>query len=530
MGVFLNRGIDAFEKAINSEIFVDKSGLVAYCNRVINTEQCYMCVSRPRRFGKSMAAGMLEAFYEKGVDTESIFEGLEVSQSVNWKENLNRFDVIKLDMADIVSDTGSGESALDYIDQMLTKDLREAYPEIDLSLDKTVPSILFHISQETSQRFIIIIDEWDFFFRDDNSSESIKNRYITFLRALFKGDRSKSFVALAYITGILPIKQYSSESALNNFWEYTMTSPKKLAEYVGFTATEVEMLCDRYGMDYVKAKEWYDGYRFGYQEHIYGPNSVVNAMLNGEFANYWSKTVAFKSLSVYITMNFDGLKDSIVKLMCGGREKVDITGYENDLSSIHNRDDVLTVLIHLGYLAYDIENEEVYIPNKEVWEIFDKNLKNTDWDEVIAAVNTSEQLLKHTLAGEADAVARLIDECHRQNFSILKYNDENSLAACITLAYYTAKKDYMIVREMPAGYGFADIVFIPKTPGKYPAMVIELKWNKDASAAIKQIKKKKYIEALDGYTGEVLLVGIDYSMDDKDEGHNCVIEREWITE
>lgn len=524
MGVFLNRGSAAFEKALNSRIYVDKTGLIEYCNGVINTEQCYMCVSRPRRFGKSMAAGMLQAYYEKGIDSEQLFAGFKISECKDWTDHLNRYDVIKIDIADITSDIGSGENALNYLEETLKNDLNNEYGEVLSPADNTITSILFKISQKTGSRFVIIIDEWDYFFRDKSCNEALQTRYINLLRALFKGDRSKTFLALAYITGILPIKQYDSESALNNFWEYTMTSPKRLAEYVGFTKEEVKTLCNKYDMDFDKAMEWYDGYSFNSVKHICGPNSVVNAMLNGTYENYWSKTVAFNSLASYITMNFDGLRDSIVNMICGGRESVDISGYENDMRNIHNRDDVLTVLIHLGYLAYDSEKEEVYIPNKEVWDIFEKNLKNANWQEVITSVNASERLLRQTLAGNSDAVADMIDECHIQNFSVLKYNDENSLAICIALAYYTAKKDYLIIREMPAGYGFADMVFIPKISGKYPAMVIELKWKNDADTAISQIKRKKYPDALVGYQGEILLVGISYDKNNKESGHSCIIE------
>jgi hypothetical protein len=372
---------------------------------------------------------------------------------------------------------------------------------------------------------VIVIDEWDCLFRDDKSNTKVQERYINLLRSLFKGNRSKKFTVLAYITGILPIKKYSSESALNNFYEYTMTNPEPLAKYIGFTEDEVKTMCQEYNMDYDEVMAWYDGYSFQDAAHVCGPNSVVRAMLSHKCSNYWSQTVAYNSLVTYITMNFDGLRDAIVEMLGGHRVKIDTFSYENDMTSFKDKDDVLTALVHLGYVAFDAETEEGYIPNYEVRQIFERTLKATGWDEVIQAVNNSERLLAYTLAGDEEEVAQQIDECHMQNTSILRYNDENSLASCITLAYYTARKEYTIIRELPTGLGFADMVFVPKPGVDKPAMIVELKWNKKCETAINQIKEKKYIKALDGYKGEVILVGISYEKKGDDKKHSCVIER-----
>jgi hypothetical protein len=331
---------------------------------------------------------------------------------------------------------------------------------------------------------------------------------------------------LAYITGILPIKKYNSESALNNFDEYTMTNPEPLAKYIGFTEDEVNLLCQEYNMDYDEVMSWYDGYSYPEAEHICGPNSVVKAIIRGKCTNYWSQTVAYNSLATYITMNFDGLRDAIVDMLAGNRVKINTFSYENDMTSFADKDDVLTALVHLGYVAFDTETEEGYIPNYEVRQIFERTLKATGWDEVIKAVNNSERLLEDTIYGYEEEVAKCIDECHMENTSILNYNNENALASCITLAYYTARKDYMIIRELPSGRGFADMVFVPKHGVDKPAMIVELKWDKKVETAIDQIKNKKYIKSLDGYKGEVLLVGISYEKDGKDaKRHKCVIER-----
>jgi hypothetical protein len=395
--------------------------------------------------------------------------------------------------------------------------------------DLTISDVLARINEQVDCRFIIIIDEWDCLFRDDKEDFKVQQRYINLLRTLFKDNRSKKFTALAYITGILPIKKYNSESALNNFREYTMLEPAKLAKYIGFTADEVKALCEEHHMDYEQAMEWYDGYSFEREKHICGPNSVVCAMLDEHYDNYWSQTVAFNSLKSYITMNYDGLKDAIKMLLGGQRVSVKVRSYANDMTSFDSKDDVLTVLIHLGYLAYDAARQEAYIPNKEVRQIFEWTMERTGWDELIKTIDESENLLEATIGGDEEAVARAVDECHDRNASIIDYNNENALASVIMLAYYSARKDYMIIRELPAGKGFADMVFIPKRNVDKPALVVELKWKKDADTALKQIRDKQYTKALEGYCGEILLVGISYDQKDKGTGENrehaCRIER-----
>jgi hypothetical protein len=526
MGIFLNRGNEEFTRVVNSGLYVDKTDMINFFNQVINTEQSYVCVSRPRRFGKSITANMIAAYFEKGCDSRSLFQERKLSETENWDKNLNKYDVIRIDLAYLLAGIGEPDKTLDELERGLISDLDEAFPGCLTEKDTIVPFALDKINEKTGAKFVIIIDEWDCLFRDDKSNTKVQERYINLLRGLFKGNNAKKFTVLAYITGILPIKRYNSESALNNFYEYTMTSPEPLAKYIGFTEDEVKALCDEYDMDYDEVKEWYDGYSFQSAPHVYGPNSVVRAMLSRKCSNYWSQTVAYNSLVTYITMNFDGLRDAIVDMLAGNRVKINTFSYENDMINFKDKDDVLTALIHLGYVAFDTETEEGYIPNYEVRQIFERTLKATGWDEVIQAVNNSERLLAATLAGDEEEVSERIDECHMQNTSILNYNDENALASCITLAYYTARKEYTIIRELPAGYGFADMVFVPKPGVSKPAMIVELKWNKKCETAIDQIKEKKYIKALDGYKGDVVLVGISYEKKGEDKKHNCVIE--WV--
>jgi hypothetical protein len=301
-----------------------------------------------------------------------------------------------------------------------------------------------------------------------------------------------------------------------------------LAGYVGFREEEVQALCEQYHMDFEQLRDWYDGYNLEDCRHIFGPNSVVKALLRKRCENYWSQTVVYNSLAGYITMNYDGLKDSIKLLLGGQHIKVKVRTFKNDMVNFANKDDVLTVLIHLGYLAYDQEREEVYIPNKEVRQIFEDSMDDAGWSEVVQALENSEDLLDATLEGDEEAVAEAIDTCHMENTSILNYNNENALACVITLAYYTARKDYMIFRELPAGRGFADLVFLPKKHVDRPALVMELKWKKNVSTALDQIRDRKYPKSLETYCGEILLVGISYDKPENHSGgskHTCKIER-----
>lgn len=524
MGIFVNRGNASFRSARKSQIYVDKSGLLQYTNSVIDTEQRYICSSRPRRFGKTMAAGMLAAYYEKGCDSRALFADLEIGKDSSFEEFLNRYDVIHLDIAYLLVQVKDSLETVAYIQKCVIEELREIYPGILSEEDKMLPIALSKIHNGAGAEFVIIIDEWDAIFREKKYDENAQQAYVDLLRGLFKGEQSKDFVKLAYLTGILPIKKYDNESALNNFYEFTMTNPQMLAEYIGFTEQEVKKLCEEYEMDFSEAAWWYDGYSFRRMKHIYSPNSVVRAMLSGEYDNYWTKTAAYESLKNYISMDFDGLKETVVQVLAGGRCKADISGFENDMTSFKRRDDVLTVLIHLGYLAYDSETAEVYIPNEEVRGAFSTVIRDTDWTPVISAVQASDALLRATWERDAEAVVRGISEVHGANTSILEYNDENSLSCVITLAYYNAVNEYTLIREMPAGKGYTDIVFLPRKKSDKPAMVVELKYNKSVESAIAQIKKKQYPEALKEYQGNLLLVGISYRK--KEKVYSCVIE-EW---
>ena len=315
MGTYINRGNGSFARARKSQIYVDKTGLLAFTNEVLDTEQCYICNSRPRRFGKSMAAGMLAAYYGKGCDSRELFADLEIAKSSSFEEHLNRYDVIHLDIAYLLVQLKDSAETVSFLQKSVIEELKTIYPDVLLEGIRELPLALSAVYAATGTAFVVVIDEWDAIFREERFDERGQQEYIRLLRGLFKGEQSKDFVKLAYLTGILPIKKYKSESALNNFREFTMTNPKRLSAYIGFTEEEVQALCKRYDMDFAETARWYDGFSFPQVKHVYNPYAVVNAMLDGGFDNYWTNTTSYESLKEYISMNFDGLKDRIVQML-----------------------------------------------------------------------------------------------------------------------------------------------------------------------------------------------------------------------
>lgn len=521
MGVFVNPDNSAFQVALNSEIYVDKSGLIKYTNRVLNTLQGYICNSRPRRFGKSITANMLTAYYSKGCDSKAMFSELEISKSADFEKHLNKYDVIHLDIQWCIEPAGGAEYIVPYISEKTIAELKESYPNILSEQTKSLPEALSRINAKTGIKFIVIIDEWDVLIRDEASNTKAQEDYINFLRGMFKGTEPTKYIQLAYLTGILPIKKEKTQSALNNFKDYSMLKAGSLASYVGFTENEVHALCEKYEQDFVEVKRWYDGYQLG-QYHVYNPNAVVNLMFDGDFQSYWSGT----AIVPLINMSFDGLKGAIIEMLSGDRVSVDVTSFQNDTMSFANKDDVITYLIHLGYLGYDQKLQTAFVPNEEIRQELIRATKRKKWDELIVFQQESENLLNRTLEMDGIAVANDIGRIRREYASSIQYNNEISLSSVLSIAYLSAMQYYFKpIREMPTENGFADFVFIPKPEYKsnYPALVVEWKWNEDASTVLKQIKNKRYPESILNYTGDILLVGINYDKNDK--RHRCLIEK-----
>ena len=521
MGIYINIGNAGFQSARNGE-YVDKSGLIPAINRTLETEQRFSCVTRCRRFGKSMAARMLNAYYDQSCDSRSLFSDLTVAQDPSFEKHLNQYPVIYLDMTAFVT-RFCDDNIIGEIDNRLKDDIHEAYPDIQVAETDDLMDYLIRIVAATGKRFFFIIDEWDVICREFKPGTKTMDDYVNWLRRMFKDVNATNVFAGVYMTGILPIKKYKTESALNNFIEYSMVTPGNLASYYGFTKEEVRALVGRFGMDFDELEKWYDGYQIGAEMSMFNPNSVMQALYSDWCESYWGKTGAYDAVVNYIKMNFDGLKDDIISLLAGGRVKVNTLKFQNDMSIIESKDDVLTVLIHLGYLSYDRRSQECYVPNREVAGELSNAVEDTGWTNVIKALRQSEQLLQATLDGDAEAVAHGVDAAHDENTSILSYNNENSLACVLSIAYYYARNDYVMHREMPTGKGFADMVLIPRKHVDSPAIVLELKCDQNADAAIDQIKRRAYPAKVAQYAGNLLLVGISYNRGTKT--HSCRIER-----
>ena len=525
MGRFVNPDNSAFQVALNSRIYVDKTGLIEYTNSVLDTTNAYICNSRPRRFGKSYAANMLAAYYSKGADSEQMFSGLRISKDADFKKHLNKYDVIHIDIQWFLANCDDVNNVVKYVTEAVLAELREVYPGILPIEVFGLPDALSRIKDKTGQKFIVIIDEWDVLIRDEAANNKAQDEYINFLRGMFKGTEPTKYIQLAYLTGILPIKKEKTQSALNNFDEFSMLSAGDLAPYVGFTEKEVKELAEEYHQDFDEVKRWYDGYLLN-EYQVYNPQAVVSVMLRGEFKRYWSETASYDAIVPLINMNYDGLKNAIIEMISGAEVRVNTATFKNDTVNIKSKDDVLTYMIHLGYLGYNQKLKTAFVPNEEIRQELTDAVESRRWSEMLEFQKDSERLLDATLDMDGTAVSTQIERIHNAYVSSVQYNNENSLSSVLAIAYLSAMQYYFKpVRELPTGRGFADFVFIPKPEYKstYPALVVELKWNKDSTIALQQIKNKGYPESILNYTGEILLIGINYDKTSKE--HQCLIEK-----
>ena len=440
MGRFVNPDSSAFQVALNSRIYVDKTGLIEYTNSVLDTTNAYICNSRPRRFGKSYAANMLAAYYSKGTDSEQMFSGLRISKDADFKKHLNKYDVIHIDIQWFLANCDDADKVVSFITKSVLDELRGIYPDALPQEVVTLPDALSRVKECTGQKFVVIIDEWDVIIRDGAIIENVQDEYLNFLRGMFKGVEPTKYIQLAYLTGILPIKKERAQSAVNNLDEFTMLQADELAPYIGFTENEVKGLCEKYNRDFDKIKKWYDGYLLdGYQ--VYNPKAVVSVMTKGRFRSYWSETGSYEVVVPLICMNYDGLRNAIIEMLSGSEVKVDTATFKNDPAKIQNRDDVITYLIHLGYLGYNEDSESAFVPNEEIRQELITAVRSSNWDELIAFQQESRKLLTATLSMDEKQVAAEIDKFHSQYASMIQYNDENSLSSIITIAYLGAMQD-----------------------------------------------------------------------------------------
>ena len=525
MGTYLNPGNSGFA-GIRNDIYIDKSGLISLVNDTIETPRRLTCVSRPRRFGKSFAAQMLCAYYDKCCDSAGLFDDLEIAENKSLNESyrkyLNQYDVIYLDLTYVKPFTDGYRNVAAYVSGKITEELKAAYPSLEVSNE--LPTTMIRATELTGNKFIMIIDEWDAPVRE---APELQREYLEFLRMLFKssGTTNRIFAAV-YMTGILPVKRDGSQSVISDFMEFSVISPGKFADYVGFTEQEVRKLCIEYQCDFAGMKHWYDGYAFCSAASVYNPNSVMKAVHNKSFRSYWTQTSTAESLMGYISLDFDGMSEIVAELIGGGTVRVDVNGFNNDFVTFKNRDDVLTLLIHLGYLAYDEVTGQARIPNEEIRQEFARVVRDVRRDDTIRRIRESDQLLYNTVEENAEAVAAQIEKIHAEE-APLYYNNEQALRSVIKRAYFSYGDEYVLFEELPAGSGYADLVYLPKKGSVLPALVIELKWNQSAESAIEQIKKRNYPAGIREFGGDILLVAISYDRKAPagQRKHSCMIEK-----
>ena len=503
-----------FQMLCNDKYFVDKSLIIEKVNERIHTKNRYLCITKPRRFGKTSVLNMLGAYYGKTCPSASIFDSLLIGKCSSYAAHLNQYNIIHLSLNCLPD---SGNSYNDYIALIkgtITDDIEELYPELKGEEFRSLPDLL----TATKDEFIFFIDEWDYIFSHDLYRENHSD-FLEFLRYLLK---DRSYVALAYMTGVLPIKKYSTGSALNMFDEYTMLNDSFFDEYFGFTEEETASLCARQSkLTLDEIAEWYNGYLADDGRKLYNPRSVILALINGKCRSYWTKTGKMDEVLFFLKYNIGEVRDDIVKMVNHMPVRIEIWNeYTAGQEAPSNREDIYAAMIIYGFLSY--HDGELSIPNKELMLEFQKALKDDDFGAVAELVRNSDEILNATLEQRTDIVVSYLHNIHNSEIPILKYNDENSLACVVTLAYLSARNKYRIEREDKSGKGYADFIFYPRRRD-LPGIIIELKADSTPEDAIRQIRKKEYWEKLKKESVEkILLTGINY--DKRTKEHQCRIE------
>lgn len=533
MGIYLN-SIAPYEKyklMVSSRYFVDKTALIGEITDNMEGETQYLCITRPRRFGKTVMANMLAAYFGKGYDSSTMFDKLSIAQHHRYMEHLNKHDVIYIDFSDMPQGCKSYEQYITNINDKLVNDLAAAYPELGINTEDSIWYIMLYIFEQKQQKFIFIIDEWDAVFHMSFMTERDKNDYLLFLKSLLK---SKVYVELAYMTGILPISKYSDGSELNMFIEYQMTTMGRFSDYFGFNEQEVDALYERYlknerrpMITREEIKEWYDGYHTIYGERLYNPRSVVCALNANQLSSYWTDSGRYDSIYFYIKNNIDDVRDDLALMVAGERVNAKIQNYAAVSMELKTRNQIYSAMVVYGLLTY--EDGEVFIPNKELMMKFAETLQEYETlGYVYRLAKASDKMLAATIAGDTETMTQILQYAHDTETPILSYNHETELSAIVNLVYLSARDRYRIEREDKAGKGFVDFIFYPRRR-KDDAIILELKSGDMPENAITQIKEKQYAVKLKGrlcelpeYNGRILAVGISYDKNTKE--HCCKIE------
>ena len=521
MGYFLNDDFleNNFELVTNSKYFIDKSMLIEKINSYMGIEDRYVCITKPRRFGKTTNLQMLASYYSKGADFKYLFDKLEISKSKTYLGHLNKHNVIYIDFSGVPEKKGFTYD--DYISRyrnLIKKDLKNLCPDLDIEPEMILCDIFKEVYSKIKEGFIFIIDEWDYIFNKNLFTEDERDSFITFLMNLLKG---KSYVKLVYMTGILPIAKYFDGSTLNMFDECTMINDKTFDKYFGFTEDEVKELCKRQDkISMTELKEWYNGYKTHDGIDLYNPRSVSFALNKASCQSYWTNTGTMNEIIPFINMNIDGSKDDIIEMISGIDIEIALREYTAEKISFKTKNQLFSAMVNYGLLSY--YNGKLRIPNRELQLKFDEALEiGCENDELSEIIKKSREMLDATLNKDTKKMEEIIQKAHDYNIPLLKYNDENSLSCVVTLVYLCARDKYSIRREERAGAGLADFVFHPYDRSQ-PAFILELKKDSTPEDAIRQIRERRYMEALDDCTGEKFAVGIVY--DSKNKNHKIKIE------
>ena len=516
MAIYLNTdaALENYKKLIKSKYFIDKSRMIDKLNGLIDTSECYVCITKPRRFGKSSVINMLGAYYTKGYDSKYIFDKLNISKSQSYLENLNKHNVIKLSFNEIPEEMKNYEDYILNIKNNLKEDLLNIFSDILIKGED-----VYKMLDKTHEKFIFIIDEWDYIFSHDLFKENQQD-FLEFLRNLLK---DKPYVALCYMTGVLPIKKYSEGSALNMFDEFTMLNDDIYDEYFGFTEDEVKYLCSKQNtISFNEISEWYNGYLTEEGEKIYNPRSVVKALLNGKCRSYWTNTGRMDEVLFYLKYNIAEVRDDVIEMVSGNTVDIVIEEeFRAGQKAPETREEIYSAMIVYGFLSY--YDGTIRIPNKELMKEFEKALKDKSFGEVMLIVKNSANMLKATLNKDTKTMEKIVNDIHNSEIPILQYNDENSLSCVITLAYLAARNEYKIEREEKTGKGYADFCFHPRRKNA-AAIILELKKDDTVDNAINQIKERDYAQKFikENEGRKILAVGICYNSKSKD--HECKIE------
>ncbi len=519
MSFYLNSDNSKFSEYKSSAIFVDKSMLIQECNRVFGTSEKYMCVTRPRRFGKTLAISMLNAYYSKGCDSREMFKDLKISKDPGFEEHLNKHNVIWIDMAELYANLSDKTQFVKKLKNIILRDLKENYTNVDFT-DLELWEAFIQIKSQTKERFIFLIDEWDVIYREHGNDVELCDEYTRLLRSLFKSSDASACIDLVYMTGILPIPKGRSQSCLNNFEEETMTWFSRLSQFYGFTQDEVRELCSKYNQDFNEIKNWYEGYAID-GNIIYNPIDVVNALRNKECEDYWVTTSSREAFTQYMNFGNGSLKETFVRFLLGEKIKVEPRLFDSDLTKVDCIDSTLTVLIHYGYLAYDEESESCYIPNYEIKEDIVRGMNDLKWNEISYPIDRSEELYEETLKGNTDFINETLDKNHADLASQFNKNKEDVLGMIVHISYYSMTQWYDFHKESTSLKGRSDIAILPKDNTHIP-FIVEFKVDSTPEDAISQIKEKEYFSSLGSYKGKVLLLGISY--DSKTMKHASKIE------